>query len=173
MPGLGYSICEEDGYPPDVLEPLIDARSEIKAQVPDADGDERDHLEATSSVIKWILVSCFGYQGFSNAKFSRIECHEAINAYAREILLDAKEALEAAGWRVVHGIVDSILDWSQGDLGRNIDEVGATCRDLLRFDETSTEIRRSNSCSRVTCASGGETGGECHTGPTCEQCCRS
>jgi len=46
--------------------------------------------------------------GFSNAKFGRIECHEAINAFAREILLTAKQRLEAGGWRVVHGIVDSI-----------------------------------------------------------------
>lgn len=53
-------------------------------------------------------MSCFGYQGFSNAKFGRIEVHEAINAYARDILLMAKEHLEAGGWRVLHGIVDSI-----------------------------------------------------------------
>ncbi|SDN48068.1 hypothetical protein SAMN05192554_1469 [Haloarchaeobius iranensis] len=56
----------------------------------------------------WILVACFGYQGFSNAKFARIECHEATNAFAREILLTAKQRLEAGGWRVVHGIVDSM-----------------------------------------------------------------
>ena len=58
--------------------------------------------------LKWILVACFGYQGFNNAKFGRSECHEAINAYAREILIAAKQRLEAGGWRVVHGIVDSI-----------------------------------------------------------------
>jgi DNA polymerase I len=108
VPGLGYSICEHDGYLPEVLGPLIDARSDIKDQIPDTDGDERERLEAASSAIKWILVSCFGYQSFSNAKFGRIECHEAINAFAREVLLDAKTALEEAGWRVVHGIVDSI-----------------------------------------------------------------
>ncbi|MEF8825875.1 MAG: DNA polymerase domain-containing protein, partial [Halapricum sp.] len=44
----------------------------------------------------------------SNAKFGRIEVHEAINAYARDILLTAKEHLESGGWRVLHGIVDSI-----------------------------------------------------------------
>ncbi|WP_394324745.1 hypothetical protein [Halorubrum tropicale] len=53
-------------------------------------------------------MSYFGYQSFSTAMFGRIECHEAINAYARELLLDAKTALEAAGWRVVRGIIDSI-----------------------------------------------------------------
>jgi DNA polymerase I len=109
VPGLGYSICDTDGYLPTVLGPLIDARSRIKDQIEEAtDGTERDRLEAASSAIKWILVSCFGYQGFSNAKFGRIECHEAINAFAREVLLDAKTALEDAGWRVLHGIVDSI-----------------------------------------------------------------
>lgn len=108
VPGLEYSICEHDGYLPDVLGPLIHARSNIKDQIPNTDGDERERLEAASSAIKWILVSCFGYQGFSNAKFGRIECHEAINAYARDLLLDAKAALEEAGWHVVHGIVDSI-----------------------------------------------------------------
>ena len=109
VPGLGYSICDSDGYLPTVLGPLIDARSRIKDQMEKTTDDaERDRLKSASSAIKWILVSCFGYQGFSNAKFGRIECHEAINAFAREILLDAKTALEDAGWRVLHGIVDSI-----------------------------------------------------------------
>ncbi|MFC6793913.1 type B DNA-directed DNA polymerase [Halobaculum halobium] len=109
VPKIGYSICVRDGYLPDVLGPLIDGRSDIKRRIQETDDpEERATLEARSSAIKWILVSCFGYQGFSNAKFGRIECHESINAFAREILLDAKAALEEGGWRVLHGIVDSI-----------------------------------------------------------------
>ncbi|MFB6130358.1 MAG: type B DNA-directed DNA polymerase [Salinigranum sp.] len=109
VPGLDYAVCDDPGYLPDVLAPLIADREESKAELSDAeDPARRAALTGKSSAIKWILVACFGYQGFSNAKFGRIECHEAINAFAREILLDAKEALEAAGWRVVHGIVDSL-----------------------------------------------------------------
>jgi len=114
VPGLGYSICDERGYLVDVLEPIIDTRDEIKAairreQQRDVPDQERlEELEGRSGALKWILVGCFGYQGFSNAKFGRIECHEAINVFAREILLTAKQRLEAGGWRVVHGIVDSI-----------------------------------------------------------------
>lgn len=37
-----------------------------------------------------------------------IECDEAINAFARRILLMAKQLLETDGWRVVYGVVDSI-----------------------------------------------------------------
>ncbi|WP_277543671.1 type B DNA-directed DNA polymerase [Haloarcula laminariae] len=114
VPGLGYSICDERGYLVDVLQPIIDARDEIKVAIhreKDRDDPEEDRLaelEGRSGALKWILVACFGYQGFSNAKFGRIECHETINTFAREILLTAKQRLEAGGWRVVHGIVDSI-----------------------------------------------------------------
>ena len=114
VPEIGYSICEEKGYLVDVLQPIIDARDEIKAEIKqesqrnNPDQQRLDGLKGRSSALKWILVACFGYQGFSNAKFGRIECHEAINAFAREILLNTKERLEEAGWRVLHGIVDSI-----------------------------------------------------------------
>ena len=109
VPGLGYSICEREGYLADVLRPLVSDRADIKQRLRETgDPEERAALSGTSSALKWVLVSCFGYQGFSNAKFGRIECHEAINAFAREILLDAKDELERAGWDVVHGIVDSL-----------------------------------------------------------------
>ncbi|QLG60341.1 type B DNA-directed DNA polymerase [Halorarum salinum] len=109
VPRLGYTICKEKGYLGDILGPLIDDRDAMKVAMKTTDNpEEQARLEQRSSAIKWILVSCFGYQGHANAKYGRIECHETINAYAREILLDAKAALEEGGWRVLHGIVDSI-----------------------------------------------------------------
>ncbi|USZ67387.1 type B DNA-directed DNA polymerase [Halorussus salilacus] len=127
VPGIGYSICDDPGYLPDVLAPLIDDRDETKGELRVTDDEERRReLEGRSDAIKWILVSCFGYQGFSNAKFGRIECHEAINAFAREILLDAKEALEAGGWRIVHGIVDSVwVTARENDDQRPLDELAS------------------------------------------------
>ena len=109
VPELGYPVCSERGFLPDVLEALLADRAGMKRQLrEDPPADEAARLRAASGAIKWILVSCFGYQGYRNAKFGRIECHEAINAYARQILLDSKARLEAGGWRVVHGIVDSL-----------------------------------------------------------------
>ncbi len=136
VPGLGYSICDEPGYLPDVLQPIIDDRDQIKAAIEDADDPQRGaELQGKSAALKWILVSCFGYQGFSNAKFGRIECHEAINAYAREILLDAKECLEEAGWRVLHGIVDSL--WVTAREGVEQESLEAVANEVTE----ETEIR--------------------------------
>lgn len=125
VPDLGYSICDEPGYLPDVLKPIIQDREEYKATIRQTEDPEREaELRGRSEALKWILVSCFGYQGFSNAKFGRIECHEAINAFAREILLDSKESLEANGWRVIHGIVDSLWVQARPDTDQTpLDEV--------------------------------------------------
>ncbi|HWM51616.1 MAG TPA: DNA polymerase domain-containing protein, partial [Thermoplasmata archaeon] len=54
------------------------------------------------------VSNSFGYQGYKNARFGRIECHEAINAYARNILVRTMEIAESHGYEVVHGIVDSV-----------------------------------------------------------------
>ncbi|WP_276260609.1 type B DNA-directed DNA polymerase [Haloglomus litoreum] len=136
VPGLDYSICDERGYLADVLKPIIDDRAAIKAELQTVDDLEREQaLQGRSAALKWILVSCFGYQGFSNAKFGRIECHEAINAVAREILLDAKELLEANGWRVVHGIVDSLWVTAMADREQTpLEEVCETVSEAIAID---------------------------------------
>src|SRR2546427_12902392 len=58
--------------------------------------------------LKWLLVCCFGYTGYKNARFGKIEAHEAINAVARETLLVAKETAENRGFDVLHALVDSL-----------------------------------------------------------------
>ncbi len=132
VPDLEYEICEADGFLPAVLEPLISERAAIKRRLDDDPPDDAAaRLRAESGAIKWILVSCFGYQGYRNAKFGRIECHEAINAYAREIALTAKRRLEDAGWRIVHGIVDSLWVTPRIDDPEPIADVTAAVSDAV------------------------------------------
>jgi DNA polymerase I len=63
------------------------------------------------STLKWILVTSFGYLGFNNAKFGRIDAHIAVCAYDRQILSHVIGTAERQGFRVLHGIVDSV--WMQ------------------------------------------------------------
>jgi DNA polymerase I len=64
------------------------------------------------SILKWMLVTCFGYTGYKNAKFGRIEVHEAITRRSRDILLQTKDIADEMEFTVLHGIVDCL--WVQG-----------------------------------------------------------
>ncbi|MGI0156102.1 MAG: DNA polymerase domain-containing protein, partial [Thermoplasmata archaeon] len=110
-PGLGYRSCTRRvGLIPRTLAPLLARRMAYKAAMkrPGTPPDEAMRLKRRVKMLKWILVTAFGYQGYRNARFGRIECHEAINAYARRLLADLVPAAENAGYRVIHGIVDSL-----------------------------------------------------------------
>ncbi len=61
-----------------------------------------------ASAEKWLLVTCFGYLGYKNARFGRIEAHEAVTAYGREALLRAKEAAEDMDFEILHMYVDGL-----------------------------------------------------------------
>jgi len=50
----------------------------------------------------------FGYLGYRNARFGRIEAHEATTAFSREMLLRAKDLAETRGYRMLHALVDSM-----------------------------------------------------------------
>ena len=113
VPEIGYRICEkETGLLPRVLKPIIKRRIDFKKL---SKGGSRNAkiYDSRAKALKWVLVTCFGYTGYRNARFGRIECHEAINAYGREILLRTAALAEQRGFRVLHGIVDSL--WLQGD----------------------------------------------------------
>jgi DNA polymerase-2 len=108
---LGLWIDQENsGLIPQTLAPLLDKRLELKlrlAELPAWD-PRRQTYQAQSTAHKWLLVTCFGYLGYKNARFGRIEAHEAVTAYGREMLLRAKEAAEDLGFTVLHMYVDGL-----------------------------------------------------------------
>jgi DNA polymerase-2 len=135
-PGLGYRSCTKRvGLIPRTLRPLLQRRLAYKARLKDRtlDAETRERLTRRVKMLKWILVTAFGYQGYRNARFGRIECHEAINAYARDLIARLVPAAEAAGYAVVHGIVDSL--WLQEkDPGRRPEPEAFARTMSRRFD---------------------------------------
>lgn len=108
VPQLGYHICRsQQGLLPEVLKPVLDRRFCYKARMKNKRFDTQRY-EALQQAWKWILLVCFGYTGYKNARFGRIECHESITAFSRELLLRAIRVAEQAGYEVLHGIVDSL-----------------------------------------------------------------
>ena len=121
IPELGTPICRHrQGLVPETLEPLLEKRNRYKAlirQLPE-DDPRVEAYRRRYSAHKWLLVTCFGYLGYKNARFGRIEAHEAVNAYGREVLLRTKEIVEARGFRVLHLYVDGLWIHKPDAVGR-------------------------------------------------------
>jgi len=97
----------KSGFLPQVLAPLLELRYQTKQLK-----KESPRYRGADSILKWMLVTCFGYTGYKNAKFGRIEVHEQITSRSRDVLVRSKEIAEVAGANVLHGIVDCL--WLQG-----------------------------------------------------------
>ncbi len=108
VPQIGYHICtRQTGLIPQVLAPVIKRRFLFKARSKNNQFDTRRY-QGLQQAWKWILLVCFGYTGYRNARYGRIECHESITAFSRCMLLNAMQLVEEAGYEVLHGIVDSL-----------------------------------------------------------------
>jgi DNA polymerase-2 len=116
VPEIGRHTCtRRRGLVPRVLEPILEKRARYKALRKAARTPEEHRLyDRRQNALKWILVVSFGYLGYKNARFGRIEAHEAVTAYSREMLLRAKEIAESKGFRLVHAIVDAIWVYRSG-----------------------------------------------------------
>ena len=151
VPEAGYTICEKrEGIVPKTLRPILARRAWLKKKAKELEG-RKWNVEGGENppfppftkggvggfeiynrkqmALKWMLVTCFGYLGYRNARFGRIEAHEAVTAFGRESLLQAKEICEEEGFELLHAITDSLWIRKKGfreeevlDLCRKISE---------------------------------------------------
>ncbi|MEI8191788.1 MAG: DNA polymerase domain-containing protein, partial [candidate division NC10 bacterium] len=135
-PEIGYSTCRRrEGLVTRTLRPILARRQELKRLRNAATGPARERYDHRQIALKWILVTCFGYLGYKNARFGRIEAHETVTAYGREKLLTAMHLAEERGFRILHAIVDAM--WlAKPDLTEA--EVLRLCRAIR--DATGIEI---------------------------------
>jgi DNA polymerase elongation subunit (family B) len=112
VPEANYHLCRRrEGLVPRTLRPILALREGLKARAREVSSAEAGSYKERQNALKWMLVTCFGYLGYKNARFGKIEAHEAVTAYGRDKLLCAKEAFEGAGFRVLHGLTDCL--WVQ------------------------------------------------------------
>jgi DNA polymerase I len=121
VPGLdNYYRCEKrKGLVPTALEILLSKRKIYKElRNSTSDAKLREMYNARQTALKWVLVTSFGYLGFNNAKFGRIDAHIAVCAFDRHILIQTIRTAEQQGFKILHAIVDSI--WVQKKAGQKI-----------------------------------------------------
>jgi len=139
VPGLDFHICSkrEGIISKSIALPL---KKRLKYKEYNKHHDDLRY-KFTDIALKWVLVVSFGYLGFKNARFGKIEAHQTVCAFAREFLMRSAEIATKHGCRVIHGIVDSM--WLQDTKGRTPEEFERLTRKIADEITESTGIHMS------------------------------
>ncbi|MBY9005170.1 MAG: hypothetical protein KGD63_00245 [Candidatus Lokiarchaeota archaeon] len=118
VPGLNFHICtKRQGIISKSIRLPLEKRLKYKEYNKVHDDIRYEFID---KALKWVLVVSFGYLGFKNARFGKIEAHQTVCAFAREFLLRAAEIAQKHGCQIIHGIVDSI--WLKDRKNRSPEE---------------------------------------------------
>ncbi len=134
VPETGYRVCQRRrGLVPQALELILEKRKIYKQKKRAAlTRGEFEINDRRQNALKWVLVTCFGYLGYKNARFGRIEAHESTTALGREILLIAKEVAERAGYQMLHALTDSLWLRKAGATGDNFEQLAREITERTR-----------------------------------------
>jgi DNA polymerase elongation subunit (family B) len=129
IPELNYHICtKRTGIVPKTLQLVVTKRLYYKRRKLETENPQlREIYDKRQAALKWILVTCFGYLGYRNAKFGTVDGHMGVCAFGRETLLKAAHIAEDHGFQVIHGIVDSL--WLKKK-GTTIEEYNDLCKTI-------------------------------------------
>jgi len=133
VPELGYNVCRKrEGIIPKTLWLILGKRrlyKELRNETEDL--ELREIYDQRQSALKWILVTCFGYLGYKNSRFGKVDAHIAVCAFARDALLRTMRIAEQRGFEVIHGIVDSLWLKKEGADPRDYAELcGSVSREI-------------------------------------------
>jgi len=135
VPDLGYHICKREGIVPQSLRILLDKRKKYTKLIETTKNKEQSEIYSQrKTALKWILVTSFGYLGFNNAKFGRIDAHMAVCAFARQLLLQAMKIAEEHEFIVLHGIVDSLWMYKKNATTHDYENLRDTIAKETGFD---------------------------------------
>ncbi|HIE23847.1 MAG TPA: hypothetical protein EYP68_06425 [Candidatus Korarchaeota archaeon] len=110
VPEVGHTICfGRRGLVAEVVDKLVERREQLKALIRSASPEQVKRYDSAQKAIKWILVACFGYLGYRNARFGSIEAYECVTALARDIMFKSIQIVERMGFKVLHALVDSLF----------------------------------------------------------------
>jgi len=138
VPELEYRICgKREGIVPATLRPVVKKRKkykQLKKKLKKAGDPSWEMYDHRQNALKWMLVTCFGYLGYKNARFGRIEAHESVNAYSRDAILKAKEMAEEKGYEFIHAIVDCMWIKKEGATEADYEQLAAEVSKATNID---------------------------------------
>lgn len=139
VPGLDFHICSKrQGIISKAISLPLTKRLKCKEYVRKTNSIRYQFVDIA---LKWVLVVSFGYLGFRNARFGKIEAHQTVCAFSREFLMHAAEIAQENGCKIIHGIVDSM--WLQDTKGRSSEEFEEVTKKIAEDITVQTSIHMS------------------------------
>ncbi len=111
-PDVGHKFRKEPpGFFKTVLEKFLSMRKLVKEQMKKVPKDSPEYrlLDERQKAIKVLANACYGYMGWSGARWYCRECAESVTAWGRHTILSAIELARSLGLEVVYGDTDSIF----------------------------------------------------------------
>jgi DNA polymerase elongation subunit (family B) len=141
VPFTPYTICQKrEGVVSSALHHVLQRRAYYKKQKKTCTGKDFTYCEARQRALKWMLVTSFGYLGYRNAKFGKLESHECVTAYGRDVLLRAKEIAEQQNYSLSHAITDSIFIHLPGYQALDSTSLNQLCQEIEHHTEVGIDI---------------------------------
>lgn len=142
VPETGYHICvKRRGVVSDSLQHILERRRYYKQKLTeDLPEPDRQRYQQRVDSLKWMNVVSFGYLGFRNAKFGKLESHESVTAFGRDKLLTAIALAERHGFELVHAITDCIFITRSDDRPIHAESLQRLCDEIY----TATSVEMSN-----------------------------
>lgn len=101
---------EREGIFPNLLEKLIDQRSEVKKKMyKEEDPDKKRLLDAKQYALKIMANAFYGYTGYTRARAYVMEVANSITAFGRNLIKDTAEKIEKMGYKIIYGDTDSLF----------------------------------------------------------------
>lgn len=111
FPHANWHTCRKHaGIIPQGIHAILTRRLGLKhAMKHETDPRKKAVLDARQRALKNLLVTSFGYLGFSNFAFSNVECKESVIMIGRAHLERTKTLAEKMNLTPLYGIVDSLF----------------------------------------------------------------
>jgi len=111
-PEIGHRFRKEPaGFYKEVLSQLIRIRDEVRGKMKKLSTENVEYrvLDARQKAVKVITNACYGYAGWTGARWYVKPVAEAVTAWGRYTILTAIKMAESSGLEVVYGDTDSIF----------------------------------------------------------------
>ncbi|MEM4512923.1 MAG: DNA polymerase II [Ignisphaera sp.] len=108
------------------LENLIRTRKEVRDQMKKYSIDSYEYrlLDARQRALKVLANACYGYMGWTGARWYCRECAEAVAAFGRELIKKTIDIAKKLGLEMIYGDTDSVfIKYDAEGVKKFIDEI--------------------------------------------------